>query len=367
MRVLSYARFLCSLLILVILQKMIFSEECSVVMVSDVLRPLPKASDYCPQSFGRCALVGGSSSLNGSGHGVEIEAHDTVIRVNRLPHPKHFVDVGRRTDVYFVNTLKKYRLDQTKLEWEMGVNPRFVWCRHSPRNCSCLSCPKHIIFEGAPYDIFWNHGKVLHGQAALNAAKAAALTVDKDETIGTTKISQHSSNRNKNYTACRQSHALHFFQHNVPAVPYAFRQPIDRGIRDAVAPWAYKSRPSGGLKAFFTLAMICDSISLFGFSGSKSLDGHREVGHNFKAEHVLYSSLFRAGSILSNQQKQDFRRRQRLPPPKRPLSLSPEEDAHDVNNFFARAFHETYMKRPFALFSERIACLARNGRIALIH
>jgi len=320
------------------------------VTVSEVLRPLPKASDYCPQSFGRCALVGGSSSLNGSGHGVEIEAHDTVIRVNRLPHPKHFVDVGRRTDVYFVNTLKKYRLGQTNLEWEIGVNPHSLWCRHTLA-CTCLSCPKHIIFEGAPYDSFWKKGKAPQGYAALNAAKAAALSVDEeeDESVGTTNISQLSrrsdqvpkKNRSSDRTACRQSHALHFFQHNIPAVPYSFTQSVDKHIQDAVAPWAYKSKPSGGLKAFLTLAMICDSISLFGFDGRKSIDGHPEIGHNFIAEHNLYNLLVRSNENSN--------------------------DAHNVSTFFATAFNKTQMKRPFALFSERVACLVRRGRISLIH
>jgi len=52
--------------------------------------------------FRKCAIVGTSSKLLQQSWGDEIEAHDTVIRINRLPTEDHYVAVGRRTDVYFV-------------------------------------------------------------------------------------------------------------------------------------------------------------------------------------------------------------------------------------------------------------------------
>ena len=54
-----------------------------------------------PYRFERCALVGSSSSLRGMLLGTEIDAHDTVIRINRLPTRPFEADVGARTDVYF--------------------------------------------------------------------------------------------------------------------------------------------------------------------------------------------------------------------------------------------------------------------------
>jgi len=56
-------------------------------------------------SFNNCALVGASPILNGAGHGADIDSHDTVIRVNRLPTPEYADDFGKKTDVYFANLL----------------------------------------------------------------------------------------------------------------------------------------------------------------------------------------------------------------------------------------------------------------------
>jgi len=49
----------------------------------------------------RCAIVGNSPSLHKSGHGAEIDSHDTIIRVGKLPTTSFFEDFGRKTDVLF--------------------------------------------------------------------------------------------------------------------------------------------------------------------------------------------------------------------------------------------------------------------------
>jgi hypothetical protein len=51
----------------------------------------------------RCAVVGSSSNLLGSGLGAEIDAHDAVIRINLAPTRGFEADVGRRTTHYVVN------------------------------------------------------------------------------------------------------------------------------------------------------------------------------------------------------------------------------------------------------------------------
>mmetsp|Transcript_75753 Transcript_75753/g.214136 ORF Transcript_75753/g.214136 Transcript_75753/m.214136 type:complete len:282 (-) Transcript_75753:104-949(-) len=56
------------------------------------------------QDLGTCALVGSSSLLSGKGRGPDIDRHDTVIRVNRVPTPAFFGDFGNKTSIFFGNT-----------------------------------------------------------------------------------------------------------------------------------------------------------------------------------------------------------------------------------------------------------------------
>ncbi|CAK0872648.1 unnamed protein product, partial [Prorocentrum cordatum] len=84
----------------------------------DVVSNYTGDDDTLPLPMKRCALVGGSSILHDRGLGPEIDAHDTVIRVNRLPTPAFFADWGRRTDIYFAEPdFFRYSL-QTK---QMGL------------------------------------------------------------------------------------------------------------------------------------------------------------------------------------------------------------------------------------------------------
>merc|ERR1719215_2584345 len=68
--------------------------------VLEVLQPY-KCDPPMKFAFDRCAIVGGASTLEGRGKGAEIDAHDTVIRVNRIPTTQFQEDFGLRTDVLF--------------------------------------------------------------------------------------------------------------------------------------------------------------------------------------------------------------------------------------------------------------------------
>merc|ERR1711920_714104 len=67
--------------------------------LSDVLEAVSPVK--ANTTFGSCALVGASSNLLSQRLGAEIDRHDTVIRINRMPTEKYFADFGQRTDVYF--------------------------------------------------------------------------------------------------------------------------------------------------------------------------------------------------------------------------------------------------------------------------
>jgi hypothetical protein len=60
---------------------------------------------------------------------------------------------------------------------------------------------------------------------------------------------------------------------------------------------------SGGLKAFLTLAPMCESMTLYGFAGSGNIDGHTiDAVHDFGVEHAW---LHRIAS--GNASSEDFR------------------------------------------------------------
>jgi len=79
-------------------------------MISPVISPMISSihwlwgAPYALPKRAKCALVGSGSTLAGRALGVAIDAHDVVIRVNRLPQPRvarHTRDFGGRTDVWF--------------------------------------------------------------------------------------------------------------------------------------------------------------------------------------------------------------------------------------------------------------------------
>merc|ERR1740121_2082361 len=76
-------------------------------------------------SFDTCALVGSSTNLVDGELGKEIDKHDLVVRVNRLPIARYFRDFGQKTDVFFAHD---------KNVQESGLSVQFMdgeW-----RNCS---------------------------------------------------------------------------------------------------------------------------------------------------------------------------------------------------------------------------------------
>lgn len=302
-------------------------QPCPEVAREDVLvrlsgRDLP--------SLGSCALVGGSQILSGAGHGSSIDAYDSVVRVNRLPAAKRVADVGSRTTVYFANKLNKYSLQGVTLEYENGADSKTFFCPHAASNCTCPSCPLAIVFEGSPIEAIWSRGKAPPKKEALaSAIRALHANRNPDAEV-----------RRDRHGVWRQTEALHFFEHNLPAVPYGFRSALDRHIDDPVQKWGYTSKPSGGLKAFLTFVHLCDRLDLFGFGGPpKALDGHREIGHNLKAEHRLLDVLTRAKQTNESNRNALFR------------------------NAFSHAFKGQYYRRQFAAFTHRITCLAAAGRI----
>ncbi|NP_001303812.1 CMP-N-acetylneuraminate-beta-galactosamide-alpha-2,3-sialyltransferase 2 isoform X1 [Latimeria chalumnae] len=59
-------------------------------------------NSWDPQSCRRCAVVGNSGNLHGSGYGKAIDMHDFIMRINQAPTVGFEADVGSRTTHHFM-------------------------------------------------------------------------------------------------------------------------------------------------------------------------------------------------------------------------------------------------------------------------
>ena len=197
-------------------------------------RPLP-----------RCAIVGGGAGLLGRGLGPRIDAHNLVVRVNRMlgNQPEH--DVGERTDVYFSKPCRVVSRGGTNAPQLEVIRSGFP-----PQRCSTNAfgtgkeCPfRAFIMRGG--NVCKNRIEALrsvrnHSDIALGMESPAVY----DKTLQMLGLSQNSS-------------------------------------MDATT----------GLHAVITFRPLCSSISLFGFRGNSTFDGHHLVNHAIDQEHALLREM----------------------------------------------------------------------------
>mmetsp|Transcript_66840 Transcript_66840/g.159974 ORF Transcript_66840/g.159974 Transcript_66840/m.159974 type:complete len:400 (+) Transcript_66840:195-1394(+) len=187
-------------------------------------------SKKMPFRFHSCALIGSSSLMLGLGLGKQIERHDTIIRVNRLPNASMQPDFGSRTDVLFVNRFT--------LSAEMKVDilgGGSLSCTESPRKCKKLIGA--LIFKGSGPSRPW--GK---------------------------------------YTRYMR------------AFPFPIGHQLNENARIAIRMPVFqmgKGHVTSGFMGFLAFAPLCSTITLYGFGGSSSADGHSEKKHYLKGEHEL--------------------------------------------------------------------------------
>jgi len=181
-------------------------------------------------SFNSCALIGASTIMNGAGHGPEIDKHDTVIRVNRLPSEEFYKDFGSKTSVYFVNLL--------------------------------------IARAG------WS---VLMGGSQVNCSKAGTAGCDFEmvvlKALKPTRDEWDLSLRYWDGTSPFPTGVqLEWIAEAATALPYY---------------WG-KFYPSTGFLAFLTFAPLCKHLTLYGFGGATTAaDGHPMTGsHNITLDNM---------------------------------------------------------------------------------
>lgn len=213
--------------------------------------------------FTDCALVGSSSGLKGASLGSIIDAHKTVIRVNRLPLAEHHRDLGLKTDIYFSEPgfdsdrpfLKANTSNggETLLSFFGG---QILWCPVLEMPHGTARCPfKAIVYKGA------------------------------DIPEGSKSWRQRFPTDSPGWS---------------PTGKTAFKMAYQSdAVNDLV--WGTLrnlggvQRPTNGLQAFMTFVPICKKLTLYGFDGTGTFDGHQvsQAHHDLNVEHELIDRLMR--------------------------------------------------------------------------
>lgn len=192
-----------------------------------------------PEEFPDCALVSSADNLRGRALGADIDAHSIVIRINRLPTEAFREDFGNRTDILWAN------------HWEADtghvtlLGPPKADCKHELSHPKCFASRDcHGGGEGCP-----------------------TMAV----------VSE------------RQS--IHKRWRHAPVPTFTMIPKVMKAVMSLKYCYA---RPSAGFWAFVTFLPTCRKMTLYGFSGTGTADGHVMFSkHSFDAEHGLYRQLAR--------------------------------------------------------------------------
>jgi len=207
-----------------------------------------------PSSLGSCALVGSGGLLRGKGMGGRINMHDTVIRVNRIPSEPYYSDLGSKTTIFYSNSATDTYPSGKSGVWVTKIKPGSkvgdkMWCQFQNPNAIKGSCPfeQLIVARSTKYG-------------------SDRILEKRNQSFGIPNYNQPP------FSVSHPSLALEtFYWNSAPMVGYY---------------------TSGGLKAFFTIAPMCDSMTLYGFIGSGNIDNHViDTVHNFDIEHEWYQRM----------------------------------------------------------------------------
>ena len=228
------------------------------------LAPTPPSIEWYERApdlgYGRCAVVGSGAVLRGRGLGSEIDAHDTVVHVNKIPTEALWADMGNRTDVLFNTLCAVHEVDHSDLwpddteQWpDIGIR---IGMQGGDQEIECSS---RGDCWGIKAVIFRNYNRDSCGG---------------DRSASWIKEAARNSHFALGFSADFISTAAHYLQRE--GSPYC-------------------CDPSTGFHAALTMAFACESVQLFGFGGDSTIDGHHggNVGHGIEAEHALLHVLAR--------------------------------------------------------------------------
>ena len=216
----------------------------------------------------RCAMVGSGGNLKGRSRGADIDAHDLVARLNRLPvivgtgrdpsaeQPPNQTeaDLGKRTDILFVAVPDLPEVSRGRVVAEglrpqrpvggAGLRPIAASC--SLRSASNWTCPFRA-YVAACFEP--------HAQATFTAAATGEVAL----ALGCVRPPIISESRR--FEALR--------------------------LRDG------RVRPSSGFMLFLALVHQCDHLSLYGFDDRlTTMDGHfLSPSHRLVSEHLAMRTI----------------------------------------------------------------------------
>ena len=207
---------------------------------------------------GQCAIVGSGAALAGRSLGHAIDSHDVVIRVNRLNNGMSATDLGARTDVWFSKMsriskrARELYLDVIGLGGKTILRPPCRLAGPAPS----ATCPfKAFVFRGG--------SKTRKGQQMMDRRRAL--------------LNGSSSRHNLGFPIGQES----------GAVFKAAERLVSLSARPASCTREAGPEATMGFHAILTFASHCRHISLFGFTGNSTFDGHAIVNHNLDREHDL--------------------------------------------------------------------------------
>jgi len=216
-------------------------------------------------NFGSCAVVGSGSALKGRGLGPEIDAHDVVVIVNNMPAEGERADLGSRMDIFYGTACavgrergpdRFGRMVVTTGGHDAAVNPvchtSSVGWNTSSFKSMCKDRFKAAIFRNVAKD---SPGRP-HAPYMSDYASYSDVALGWESMMVTTLVHYL---RDQDCPACATGHGY---------------------------------KPTTGFHAVATMAMLCQSVALYGFTGSDTYDGHIESDqHGIELEHRWLQGL----------------------------------------------------------------------------
>ena len=285
-----------------------------------------------------CALIGSSNTLLRANLGKRIDSFDVVTRVNRLPDVESALDLGTRTDVLFTRC---------------GNAPSFIFERHTIRNGRlAMQRPSLMVHTEANASMREHHAlamaacrnyveavkqstareraaafcrrRAAEGPASRKVAcplagpaRSASCPFgsvlfrgvpdqrdkDKECTIQSLAARLGAANAVAGFPIGRQSDALYRAAAKLRAEGFGLRGgiaaegslPAGGGGGTVLRQLGALPTPSSGFHAFLTIAPLCRRISLFGFGGNSTWDGHTiSPRHAIEEEHAQLRAVAKA-------------------------------------------------------------------------
>ncbi|XP_053304809.1 CMP-N-acetylneuraminate-beta-galactosamide-alpha-2,3-sialyltransferase 2 [Spea bombifrons] len=196
-----------------------FRSHNTLEILSQLFQIIPGQNPYLqqdPLTCRRCAVVGNSGNLRGSGYGKEIDSHNFIMRMNQAPTLGYEVDVGAQTTHHFMYPESAKNL---------------------PANVSFVLVPFKAL------DLLWITSALSTGQIRFTYAPVKAfLRVDKD------KVQIYN--------------------------PAFFKYIHDRWTEH------HGRYPSTGMLVLFFALHVCDEVNVFGFGADSRGNWHHYWENN---------------------------------------------------------------------------------------